>query len=886
MKAESQPFVLQLSGAAARCGQGFLTLRHGRLLGVRLLSSDLSIPGPAMRWPPSEIVELEILIATNPAAFGPESTVLFWDSPGGGFAVMPATVPFEGALEAPDIGVRIRRASRTGGGHAAPAQTAREALAIHTLPRGRQIGWDTWERMNRAPDPVPTVLGLSRDQRLFVVDPVVDGTVTASLDLTMPTVVFDLGRISSPERLGKRTLMDGCLPILNVKHCWGDLFLEECFFATLGEVPLKEENLRGTPLLSAHLFSRGCQFPQPDWNRAKAQAEALQHAHTAVLYHRVRLENLGAVPVLASQALPCAIQRTAPCRGSPTEIATRYTLSRPTDPPDADGVVWTEGVAHSMHRVNGSVPDSLHPCMLLAPGESMTVESVLAHSREGLGHEVRKGGIPWGQKLEEARQFWQNKLSRITQIDLPDPKLSAFWRTGFLHLDLITLGLCHDGPLLAKVGVYPPIGSESLPILEFFQSVGQSLLARRCLDGFFALQQESGRINLFAHYDIETGAALFLAGRYFACTEDIPWVRNNVDGVRRAAQYILSRRTQSDPEDPRHGLEAGTCADPRDATTAFMLNAFNAAGLAAASRILEAVGDPEAEYYCEQAALYAERLRHALRHAFRRGPLLPTAPRRWVPTCAPWVEGIGPRVLGLSDPASCFSHRTNYVFDALLGPLWAVYLGLVEVDGPMADWLLEVNHRHFNRAGLAESQPYYSRHPEIHLLRGERDLFLNAFYSGLTGLADRETFTFWEHFHHVSLHKTHEEGWALMQLRRMLWVEVPRGLRLLAGIPEAWTDAGRRIQISGGHCTFGSFSLFFERHDGVDWARFRWEPAFRTVPEEVTVDLPGLLVQSPGFRPPRLVPAGTGRLRILQPELPLDAELSGWRTSGETADPG
>ena len=36
--------------------------------------------------------------------------------------------------------------------------------------------------------------------------------------------------------------------------------------------------------------------------------------------------------------------------------------------------------------------------------------------------------------------------------------------------------------------------------------------------------------------------------------------------------------------------------------------------------------------------------------------------------------------------------------------------------------------------------------------------FLKAYYNPFAGLADRETYTFWEHYFHASPHKTHEEA--------------------------------------------------------------------------------------------------------------------------------
>ena len=111
---------------------------------------------------------------------------------------------------------------------------------------------------------------------------------------------------------------------------------------------------------------------------------------------------------------------------------------------------------------------------------------------------------------------------------------------------------------------------------------------------------------------------------------------------------------------------------------------------------------------------------------------------------------------------------------------------------------------------VAFSQPYYSRHPEAHLRRGEVKAFLKAYYNLFAGLADRETYTFWEHYFRASPHKTHEEGWFLMQTRWMLYLEDGRTLRLLPGVPRAWLEDGKGIDLQNVASYFGPLSLRVE----------------------------------------------------------------------------
>ncbi len=82
-----------------------------------------------------------------------------------------------------------------------------------------------------------------------------------------------------------------------------------------------------------------------------------------------------------------------------------------------------------------------------------------------------------------------------------------------------------------------------------------------------------------------------------------------------------------------------------------------------------------------------------------------------------------------------------------------------------AEFIMNYQCEQFYVKNVRPSQPYYSRHPYLHLLRSESKAFIRNYYNALTSLADRETYSFWEHYFHASPHKTHEEGCFLMESR-------------------------------------------------------------------------------------------------------------------------
>jgi len=139
---------------------------------------------------------------------------------------------------------------------------------------------------------------------------------------------------------------------------------------------------------------------------------------------------------------------------------------------------------------------------------------------------------------------------------------------------------------------------------------------------------------------------------------------------------------------------------------------------------------------------------------------------------------------------------------------------------------------------VAFSQPYYSRHDWIHLSRGEVKPFLKDYYGTVASLADRETYTFWEHYFKQSPHKTHEEAWFLMQTRWMLYMEHGDTLELLPGIPRDYLREGRTIELGNVASYFGPLSLRVESKGKPDRIEARITCASDHGPRTVEIRLP------------------------------------------------
>jgi hypothetical protein len=144
----------------------------------------------------------------------------------------------------------------------------------------------------------------------------------------------------------------------------------------------------------------------------------------------------------------------------------------------------------------------------------------------------------------------------------------------------------------------------------------------------------------------------------------------------------------------------------------------------------------------------------------------------------------------------------------------------------------------FYQNNAAFSQPYYSRHAWLELKTDLVKPFLKTYYTTFSSLADRETYSFWEHLYHASPHKTHEEGWFLMETRWMLYMESGDTLKLLPGIPRNWLNDGEKIELKNLCSYFGPFDLTVSSNltEGFIEAEFNYD--LKRSPGIVTLHLP------------------------------------------------
>jgi len=660
----------------------------------------------------------------------------------------------------------------------------------------------------------PTWLGVGRDLRFFRLgyEPTVGywGYVEPRYHSSDPAKIsgeprphrisFCIGKGEGCEVVLSRRLEDGVLPIVNSIQKDGDVSYHLTSFATLERQPLSAEVVKGTEGRLA--------YPQTGGHMCTHEEHA---ALTGELFESLKKEN---------EELVCCIRVIAKNDGATPKYAWFKALHGQWNHQPSEsgyvaesGTLEADGLTIGINRINGRPMPQEEMAILMPPGGEVSMEMIIPHQPIAKQRASDLANLDIDQHLQACREFWRGKLQSAARIRVPEPAVDERIRAGLLHCDLVALGREPDGNVLATIGWYAPIGSESSPIIQFFEGMGWHHLAQRCIQFFLDDRQDKdGFIQTFGRYQLETGGALWTMGEHYRYTRDKDWVVRNKTKLLKSCDYLIQWRNRNKREELRgngYGLQDGKVADPEDFFHSFMLNALSYLGVHRSAEMLAEIDPETSARLAAEAKAYREDIRTAFREATENAPVIPTGDGSWVPAAPPWTDYPGALAL-YAEGGNWATHGAFGSRDTLIGPLYLVIGECLEPDDQETIFLNRAHHELFTVRNAGLTQPYYCRHDYIHLRRGEVKAFLKTFYNQFTAIQDRETYTFWEHYHHVSQHKTHEEGWFLMQVRWMLWLEEGKTLKLLSAIPRRWLEDGKSIELDHVVSYFGKLKVKVE----------------------------------------------------------------------------
>jgi len=656
----------------------------------------------------------------------------------------------------------------------------------------------------------PTWLGLSRDMRFFEVahnaaggnwgyiQPRHHSTASSApeTDGHSYNLQFVVGVGAACRVKIERRLEEGVLPILHSTQSEEPVNYNITAFATLETQPINLKSLRGSEWEACYPNTGGCMLSEEDRARIAPLMETEMHGREeeTVCWIRIEAVNTASTPHYA--------WIKAPSCSSAGHGGTHY-----------DGKhgfsTFKSGRVISVNRLDGRPAPQAEMAILLPPGGKIVYDMLVPHQPLSVSRSKKLAHQDFNKHVAACRRFWTQKLAAAAAISVPEPAVNERIKAGLLHCDIVALGKEPDGPVLATIGWYAPIGSESSPIIQFFDSMGWHKLAERSLQFFLERQQENGFIQNFGGYQLETGPALWTMGEHYRYTRNKAWVRKIKPNLLKACDFLLAWRKRNKRPELKgrgYGLLDGKVADPEDFFHSFMLNSLSYLGIQRVAEMLADIDAVQARRLMREARAFRKDIRTAYFEAMGRSPVIPLDDGTWIPTMPPWAEYAGPVAL-YADGGDWHTHGSFGSRDSLIGSLYLVIGEVLEPDEAGTEFLLRTHQQLFTARNAGLSQPYYCRHDYIHLLRGEVKEFLKTYYNQFTALQDRETYTFWEHYFGASQHKTHEEGWFLMQTRWMLWMEDGPVLRLLPGIPRRWMEDGKTIELKDVASYFGRFTL-------------------------------------------------------------------------------
>ena len=696
-----------------------------------------------------------------------------------------------------------------------------------------------------------TWLGISRDIRVFEIGTrLTSGTTDPwdwikpryhKRDVTVPElgdegIVYNyfagrgLGCIQGLER----RLEGGVLPMLDTRHADDDIIYASKLFVTLEQDVLSEDHVEGTNILVADHYSEASMLTADQAaEMEKIHDREIFKEEETVIYIKINATNTANAPRYSWVRIPEANVFVNPGksrRSSSYDNTTGY------------GSFSDERV-YLVATLNGKPVPQQEMAVLLAPGESIEYLFKIPHRPVSTERADALAGQTYRKHYDACKAFWMRKIDGIASLSVPEKRIDEMMRAGKLHLDLVCYGNEPDAAVAPVVGVYSPIGSESSPIIQYLDSVGDHDLARRAIMYFIEKQHEDGFMQNFGNYMLETGAVLWDIGEHYRYTKDIDWIRSIKYRILRACAYIFRWIERNEKEEFRakgyYGMIDGKVADPEDPFHSYMLNGYAYLGLIRSAEVLEDLDNEESEKIKAGATILRKNIRTALDKNLRESPVIPLRNGRWCPAAPPWAENRGPVVL-YAEGGLGFTHGTFTSRDGHTGPMYLLLQEVVDPNELYGDFIVNSSVELLFQKNVMFSQPYYSPHPYAHLRRGERNAFLKEYYNSVSSLADRETYTFWEHYYQVSPHKTHEEAWFLMRSRWMLYLEDGNHLSIMPGVPRMWLTHGKSIDVSGMKSYFGSIDLHVKSNvdNGMITISVRISDLKRSLPERMTVHVP------------------------------------------------
>jgi len=440
------------------------------------------------------------------------------------------------------------------------------------------------------------------------------------------------------------------------------------------------------------------------------------------------------------------------------------------------------------------------------------------------GHEAGDVDLQWAKtQPERAARYWHSLDLPYQHISLPDPAMQALLDSCIRNI--YQAREVKDGLPVFQVGPTCYRGLwvvDGAFILEAMTFLGRGEEARSGIRHLLTRQKPDGSFEILPNYWKENGIVLYIMTRHALLTQDLGWLRQNWETVKRVVRVIqdLRKRSRQNPSAPEAGLvppgfpDGGIGGVVPEYTNVY----WNLAGLKAAVEAAQLIQAPEhAEWKAEFDDFWKVFQSAAGRDAKKTDdgqtylPILMTPAEGIDPVRGQWgfCHGVYPgKLFGPDDPLALGTL-------ALLDRHEAE--GLVKGTGWMPDGIWNYFGSFYGHAhlwlghGEKASEIYYAFANHASPLRGWRE--------EQPPRGEKTEAPFVGDMPH---------NWAsaefIRMTRNLLVLERGDELHLLEGIPRSWLAPGALTELRDIATDFGPVSLKLEvAADGAK-ARLSYAP--------------------------------------------------------------
>jgi hypothetical protein len=452
--------------------------------------------------------------------------------------------------------------------------------------------------------------------------------------------------------------------------------------------------------------------------------------------------------------------------------------------------------------------------------------------------EGRQGTAEYITKLQEVSLYWVHLLKPGRRFVTPEDRVNrgvgAWLAYNFLNVDRVDgRNRIHDGGRFYE-NVYGYSAALYCHALSLYGFDGH---AERYLKDLLHFQQEDGRLRT-SYGTPDNGAFLFAVGQHYRLHRNDQWFAEMLPAASRCGEWILAARKRTRVAEQKGSLTYGLLAsddkpyaDYPGEVYSYYVDAYCWLGMRELGLALGAAGQQDqSRRWLDEAEAY-------------RADILASMDKA--------VIDLGEvRALPMEPLTQRLIKQGGGDYYGLIAPM-LLETDIFDADYPRADWITKPMEQRgglllgMSRFADGIDHAYTYGYAITKMRAGQIDRFLLTFYGSLAHGMDRDTFSSVEVNHapvgvnDPTLPHTYSHTQQLRMVRMMLVREEGNDLWIAPGVPAAWLEPGKRIQVKRAPTLFGKLTYVLIA-DKNGRPALKIEPLERnggTLPERVRLTL-------------------------------------------------